>query len=66
MKSQNLFGLCTLIIVSLGCPDPHPNVRENMPQLDDLIEDFDFNQSPCPLLILPANSKPGHASILGA
>jgi phospholipase C len=46
-----------------GRPDPRPSVRENMPQLGDLVNDFDFNQSPRPRLILPTNPKPGPASI---
>src|SRR5574341_1029758 len=48
-----------------GRPDPRPSVRENMSQLGDLINDFDFMQPPRPPLILPANPKPGPASIPG-
>jgi phospholipase C len=37
-----------------GRPDPRPNVRENIPQLGNLINDFDFNQSPRkPILLNP-------------
>jgi phospholipase C len=36
-----------------GRPDPRPTVRENVPQLGDLREDFDFTQDPRPPLILP-------------
>ena len=46
-----------------GRPDPRPSVRENMPQLGDLVNDFDFTQAPRPPLILPTNPKPGPASI---
>jgi phospholipase C len=49
-----------------GRPDPRPDVRENMPQLGNLIEDFDFTQSPRPPLVLPTNPKPGPASIPGS
>ncbi len=46
-----------------GRADPRPDVRETMPQLGDLTQDFDFNQPPRPRLILPTNPKPGPASI---
>jgi phospholipase C len=46
-----------------GRPDPRPDVRENAPQLGNLIEDFDFTQSPRPPLVLPTEPKPGPASI---
>ena len=42
-----------------GRPDPRPDVRETMPQLGDLVKDFDFNQSPRPPMLLPTNPKPG-------
>ena len=29
-----------------GRPDPRPTVRENVPQLGDLMQDFDFTQAP--------------------
>jgi hypothetical protein len=45
-----------------GRPDPRPDVRENMPQLGNLLADFDFSQQPRPPLILPANPPPGPAS----
>lgn len=35
-----------------GRPDPRPHVRENAPQLGDLLNDFDFGQPPAPPLIL--------------
>ena len=49
-----------------GRPDPRPSVRENMPQLGDLINDFDFAQPPRAPLVLPMNPKPGPASIPGS
>lgn len=36
-----------------GRPDPRPNVRENVSQLGNLLDDFDFNQTPRAPLILP-------------
>ncbi|MGI8855312.1 MAG: alkaline phosphatase family protein [Thermomicrobiales bacterium] len=46
-----------------GRPDPRPTVRENVPQLGDLTQDFDFTQDPRPPLILPTNPPPGPASV---
>jgi len=40
-----------------GRPDPRPDVRENAPQLGNLIKDFNFNQTPRPPLILPVKPK---------
>ena len=34
-------------------PDPRPDVRENNPQLGNLVSDFDFNQKPRPPILLP-------------
>jgi phospholipase C len=45
-----------------GRPDLRPTVRENVPQLGDLLLDFDFNQVPLPVLVLPINPAPGPAS----
>jgi phospholipase C len=36
-----------------GRPDPRPTVREDLPQLGDLVRDFDFNRPPRPPLLLP-------------
>jgi phospholipase C len=36
-----------------GRPDPRPDVRENAAILGNLLNDFDFNQTPLPPLILP-------------
>ena len=38
-----------------GRPDPRPGVRENDPQLGDLLADFDFTQQPRPPLLLPVH-----------
>ena len=46
-----------------GRPDPRPSVRENLPQLGNLVNDFDFSQAPRQPLILPMHPKPGPASI---
>jgi hypothetical protein len=44
-----------------GRPDPRPNVRENLVP-GDLVNDFDFTQSPRPPLLLPTHPAPGPAS----
>jgi phospholipase C len=36
-----------------GRPDPRPDVRETLPILGNLVDDFDFSQSPRPPVILP-------------
>jgi phospholipase C len=45
-----------------GRPDPRPDVRESQPQLGNLVNDFDFNQTPRPPAILSLNPPPGPAS----
>ena len=45
-----------------GRPDPRPDVRENASILGNLLNDFDFNQSPRPVMVLPTNPTPGPAS----
>src|SRR5947199_4158375 len=45
-----------------GRPDPRPDVRENASILGNLLNDFDFNQSPRPGLVLSTNPTPGPAS----
>jgi phospholipase C len=40
-----------------GRPDSRPDVREDMPQLGNLIMDFNFNQQPLPPLLLPTNPR---------
>jgi phospholipase C len=39
-----------------GRPDPRPDVRENNPQLGNLINDFDFSQPPRPPVLLPGGT----------
>ncbi|MGA2488722.1 MAG: alkaline phosphatase family protein [Anaerolineales bacterium] len=46
-----------------GRPDSRPTVRENMPQLGNLLSEFDFSQSSRPTLVLPVDPKAGPASI---
>ena len=46
-----------------GRPDPRPSVRENAPQLGDLLSDFDFSQARRAPLVLPVDPPPGPASI---
>jgi len=45
-----------------GRSDPRPTVRETVPQLGDLRQDFDFSQAPRPPVILDQHPKPGPAS----
>jgi phospholipase C len=45
-----------------GRPDPRPDVRENAPQLGNLMNDFAFDQAPKPPLILSEHPGPGPAS----
>jgi phospholipase C len=45
-----------------GRPDPRSTVRENVTQLGNLINDFDFTQSPRPPMLLLNNPSPGPAS----
>ncbi len=46
-----------------GRPDPRPDVREAMPQLGDLYQDFNFSQRPRPPLLLPTNPVTDSPSI---
>jgi phospholipase C len=48
-----------------GRPDSRPTVRENVKQLGDLRNEFDFTQDPLPPLILDPHPSPGQASIPG-
>ncbi|MEO7000705.1 MAG: alkaline phosphatase family protein [Ktedonobacterales bacterium] len=48
-----------------GRPDPRPTVRENVPILGNLMNDFNFNQTPLPPVLLSPNPTPGPASIPG-
>jgi phospholipase C len=45
-----------------GRPDPRPNVRENAPQLGELMEDFDFSQAPRLPVVLPTYPTFGETS----
>jgi phospholipase C len=45
-----------------GRPDSRPDVREEVPTLGDLANEFDFNQSPRPALVLSTDPEPGPAS----
>ena len=45
-----------------GRPDKRPDVREEAPGLGDLANDFNFNQSPRPPLLLSPHPEPGPAS----
>ena len=45
-----------------GRPDPRPDVREDNPILGNVANDFNFNQTPRPPLILPVHPAPGPAS----
>ncbi len=45
-----------------GRPDPRPTVRENVPSLGDLVNDFDFSQSPRSPVVLSLHPAPGPAS----
>ncbi len=38
-----------------GRPDPRPTVRENLPQLGDLVREFDFSQVPRATVVLPVH-----------
>src|SRR5579884_762351 len=47
-----------------GRPDPRPTVRETVPQLGDLRNDFDFSQPPRPPLVLSARLEDSSKSIV--
>jgi phospholipase C len=40
-----------------GRPDPRPTVRENVPGLGNLVNDFNFKQAPRPPMLLPVHPK---------
>jgi len=46
-----------------GRPDPRPDVREDEPVLGNLLQDFDFSQSPRPPVLLPTNPPTDSRSI---
>ncbi len=45
-----------------GRPDKRPDVREEASGLGDLVNDFDFTQSPRSPVLLPSHPEPGPAS----
>ncbi len=49
-----------------GRPDPRPDVRESLPILGNLADDFNFAQRPRAPLLLPLRPRPGPPSSLGA
>jgi phospholipase C len=48
-----------------GRPDPRPDVRENAPQLGNLVGDFDFNQAPTPPYVLQSGPPWGPVATAG-
>jgi phospholipase C len=48
-----------------GRPDRRPDVREDEPELGNLVEDFDFNQRPRPPVLLATNPPTDSPSIPG-
>jgi phospholipase C len=46
-----------------GRPDPRPDVREDEPELGNLVADFDFNQRPRPPVLLPTNPPTDSPSV---
>ena len=45
-----------------GRPDPRPTVRENVPQLGNLVADFDFSRPPAAAVLLPVHP---HTTLTG-
>src|SRR5581483_9481486 len=54
---DDFLGRARLNPATDGRPDPRPDVRENAPQLGDLVKDFNFNQRPRKRVILPVHPK---------
>jgi len=46
-----------------GRPDRRPSVRETLPILGNIVQDFNFNQAPRPPLLLPTNPPTDSPSI---
>jgi phospholipase C len=44
-------------------PDPRPDIRENLPLLGNLVQDFNFNQQPRAPVLLPINPPTDSPSI---
>jgi phospholipase C len=59
---DNFLGGQRLDPTTDGRPDPRPDVRENAPQLGNLMNEFDFSQQPLPPIVLPPDPSPGPAS----
>jgi phospholipase C len=59
---DNFLGGQRLDPTTDGRPDPRPDVRENAPQLGNLMNAFDFSQQPLPPIVLPPDPSPGPAS----
>src|SRR5207302_10179422 len=59
---DDFLGGQRLIAIADGRPDPRPDGRENASILGNLVNDFDFNQSRRPVMVLSTNPTPGPAS----
>jgi phospholipase C len=59
---DDFLGGSRLNPVTDGRPDGRRSVRESVPGLGSLAEDFNFQQTPRPPLLLPAKPAPGPAS----
>jgi phospholipase C len=59
---DDFLGKARLNPATDGRPDPRPDVREEAAGLGDLANDFNFNQSPRPPLLLSPHPEPGPAS----
>jgi phospholipase C len=48
----------------LGTPrlDPRPTIRENVPKLGDLVDEFDFTQTPRTAPVFPLDAIPAGSS----
>jgi phospholipase C len=59
---DDFLGSARLDPATDGRPDSRPVVRENLPTVGDLTNDFNFNQPPRPPLLLAPHPAPGPAS----
>ena len=59
---DDFLGSARLDPATDGRPDPRPDVREDNPILGNIANDFNFNQTPRPPMILPVHPAPGPAS----
>jgi phospholipase C len=59
---DDFLGSARLNPATDGRPDPRPDVREEAAGLGNLANDFNFNQSPRPPLLLSPNPEPGPPS----